>query len=98
MSYMHSKSGDMAMKQLTVRGVDDALHQALKLQAKSKGMSVNRYVIEVLRESTGQIEQIGEPLLFHDLDHLAGTWDEHEASAFEQSLSDQRQLDETIWS
>ena len=86
------------MTQLTVRGIDSVLHEMLKTQAKLKGMSVNSYVLEILREALGQVEPGGDRPLFHDLDHLAGTWSTEQASEFEQTLTEQRQIDETLWS
>ena len=41
------------MKQLTIRGVDDELHHALRSRAAQHGMSINRYVISVIKESVG---------------------------------------------
>jgi plasmid stability protein len=86
------------MTQLTVRGIDETLHQEIKIHAKERGLSVNRYVVELLREATGQIEPSGEIVVYHDLDHLAGTWSAEEADAFEQLLLEQRQVDEELWS
>ena len=86
------------MTQLTVRGIDNNLHKELKSQAKQRGLSVNRYVVELLREATGQIESPNQPTTYHDLDHLAGTWSQEEAETFAQSLLEQRQVDEALWS
>lgn len=35
------------MKQLSIRGVDDQLHQELRNRADQRGLSVNRYVLGV---------------------------------------------------
>ncbi len=86
------------MTQLTVRGIDKDLHKEIKLNAKQRGLSVNKYVVELLREATGQFEPTSEIVVYHDLDHLAGTWSAEEADAFEQLLLEQRQVDEELWS
>lgn len=86
------------MTQLTVRGIDESLHKEIKSQARQRGLSVNRYVVELLREATGQIESTHQPIIYHDLDHLAGTWSQEEAETFAQSLDEQRQVDEALWS
>ena len=39
------------MTQLTVRGIDPHLHDALKREAQRQGQSVNRYVLDLLREA-----------------------------------------------
>jgi hypothetical protein len=35
--------------------------------------------------------------LHYDLDHLAGTWSEEEAEAFDAALAEQRRVDPEIW-
>lgn len=86
------------MKQLTVRGVNDDLHNALKREADRRGTSMNRVVLALLKEAMGVSNGNGrfQPL-FDDLDHLAGTWSQKEAEIFEESLNQQRAIDETMW-
>ena len=81
------------MTQLTVRGIDPHLHDALKREAQRQGQSVNRYVLDLLREA---LEPANRE--YDDLDHLAGTWTEEEAAAFNAHLRRQRQIDEALWS
>ena len=86
------------MKQLTVRDVEDELHTALKREAQHRGTSVNRCVLALLRQSVGLDKQEAEAnRTYDDLDHLAGTWSEEEAAAFERHLKDQRRIDEELW-
>jgi hypothetical protein len=35
--------------------------------------------------------------LHHDLDHLAGTWSDEEAAAFDAALLEQRRVDPELW-
>jgi len=85
------------MKQLTVRSVGEELHIALKREARRRGMSVNRYVLQVLTEATGLAVASTHSRVYHDLDHLAGTWNQEQASEFAQFLDEQRQVDEDLW-
>ena len=85
------------MTQLTVRGVDANLHEELKARARQQGLSVNRYILKLLREATGEIEPSGEQPQYHDLDHLAGTWSVEDAKEFEEILLEQRHIDEGMW-
>lgn len=83
--------------QLTVRGVDDALHRRLKSEAQNLGLSVNQYVLEILREAAGQVEKSAPAPRYHDLDDLAGSWDDAAFAEFEALTADQRQIDEALW-
>ncbi len=85
------------MKQLTVRSVDESLHVALKREARQRGMSVNRYVVQVLTEAAGLGTNQMLPQEYHDLDHLAGTWTAGRAGEFARLFDEQRQVDEGLW-
>ena len=86
------------MKQLTVRGIGIELHTALKLGAERRGMSMNRYVLSILRDAVGMDAGL-EPrdIEFHDLDHLAGTWTQSYLDEFQSQLALQRGIDEELW-
>jgi hypothetical protein len=86
------------MKQLTVRGVNDELHKALMREADRRGTSMNRVVLALLKEAMGLDNGSGRyHPLFDDLDHLAGTWSQKEVEIFEESLSQQRAIDPSMW-
>ena len=88
----------MALKQITVRGVGVELHKLIKAEANRRGLSVNRYVLHVLREAVGLGDgQYNNDLEFHDLDHLAGTWTSDENELFERQLVSQRKVDAELW-
>jgi len=86
------------LKQLTIRGLGTELHIALKQGAKRRGMSVNRYVLSILREAAGMgADPSLRDIEFHDLDHLAGTWTQSDLDEFEDQLALQRSIDEELW-
>jgi plasmid stability protein len=86
------------MTQITVRNVDQELHQFLKEQANTKGMSVNRYIIQLLKDVGNQNEYTYQKEVHHDLDSLAGTWNDEMFAEFNQFYQEQRQIDEAMWS
>ena len=91
-------AGEDTMKQLTIRGVDSELHHALSDQARQHGLSINRYVLSLLRKATGLGNgDRGTPVIHHDLDHLAGTWAQEDYAGFQEQLAAQRGLDEGLW-
>ncbi len=86
------------MTQITVRNVDEELHQFIKEQAGNKGISINRYIIQLLEDVGSQDEIKYRKETFHDLDNLAGTWDDAMLAEFNQHWQEQRQIDEAMWS
>ena len=90
--------GEKEMPQLTVRDVDEALHQTLKREAERRGQSVNRYILHLLHQALNlDHPQIGVRE-YSDLDHLAGTWTKKEAEEFDAQVQSQRQIDRDLWS
>lgn len=86
------------MKQLTIRGVDSKLHHDLKAEADRRGLSVNRYIVSVLRGAQGDdVSDRRAATEYHDLDHLAGTWSQADSADFERQLAAQRSIDEDLW-
>jgi hypothetical protein len=86
------------LRQLTIRGVGDQLHDALKAEAERRDLSINRYVLSVLRHAVGLASD--EPrgdAEYHDLDDLAGTWTQQEYEAFSAELTRQRAVDPELW-
>lgn len=87
------------MKQLTVRGVHDELHDALQNEAKKQGVSVNSLVLKFLKESVGlEYKTMSRGQEFDDLDFLIGAWSEEEYDAFDSLLQAQREADPELWS
>lgn len=85
------------MTQLTVRGVDEQLLNSLKKTAIERGVSVNRLVLEALRQMTGLASDGQAVQRHHDLDYLAGTWTAEEYANFQAALDQQRQIDTELW-
>ncbi|NIM94766.1 MAG: toxin-antitoxin system HicB family antitoxin [Anaerolineales bacterium] len=86
------------MTQITIRGVEPELHKSMKEEAKRHGLSMNRYILSILKEAVGLAT--GKPdldLEFHDLDDLAGTWTQEELEEFYAHLALQREVDEELW-
>lgn len=86
------------MGQVTIRGVDTAMGRALKGEAKRRRLSINRTVLELIREAVGQSER--EPCgarTFDDLDHLAGTWKEKDARELLDAIEASREIDGALW-
>lgn len=83
------------MTQLTIRGVDEHLHEALREEAARRNTSINRTVLDFLRQALGLNGEGGPP--YHDLDHLAGRWTAEDEAEFMEHLAAQSVIDEELW-
>jgi len=85
------------MKPITLRNLPPEVAQRIRQQAKTHKTSLNRAVITLLEESIRPPAQQNTPTLYHDLDHLAGSWTADEAAAFDEALARQRRIDPELW-
>lgn len=91
-----SCAGDAMNKQLTIRGLDASLDTHLRAEAQRRRLSLNRTVLQLLRESIGletvppSTETAEAQDCSTDLDHLAGTWPPAEADALNRALKSMR--------
>lgn len=83
--------------QLTVRNVDESLSDALKREAKKRGQSVNKLVVDILQLSLGLKSTSVKPMAYTDLDHLAATWQDEETDRFNACVQKHRKVDEDMW-
>lgn len=80
------------MANLSLRGLDRSTLSRLKSNARRRGVSVNRLIVETLQQrySTGT-------KTFDDLDALAGTWTKAEADAFAAAIAPFAEIDPGLW-
>jgi plasmid stability protein len=84
------------MGAMTIRGLDDITIKALKEKAKQEGTSINAALVKILRKELG-IEKKKHTVVYHDLDHLAGTWDKKDFMEFKRNVEDFEKIDEKMW-
>jgi hypothetical protein len=84
------------MPNLSIRGVEEAALQRIKSAAGQRGVSVNAYLVELIRRESG-LAPTPDRRRHHDLDALAGTWSEADALAFAASQQDFSRADPALW-
>jgi hypothetical protein len=84
------------MTAITLRNIPPKLHDVIQRRADTDGLSLNKTVIRMLEEAAGQ-RTVTTRELHDDLDHLAGTWSDEDAAAFESALVEQRRVDPELW-
>ena len=87
-----------SMKQLTVRGFDDELAEAIRQLARRDGTSLNQAALKLLRRGAGLPDGQGDGRnIGSALDDLFGSWSQEEAEAFDASLEVFETVDESTW-
>ena len=80
------------MEQLTIRQVPRTVGARLRERARREGRSLNSVAVEALTRGAGLG---GQPLLYSDLDDLAGTWIAD--PAFDRAIAEMDIVDEESW-
>lgn len=80
------------MKTLTVRGLPEAVSDALARERQRRGTSLNQTVIDLLAQALGVRARRSNGLA-----ELAGTWTEAELGAFEESIAQFERVDPDLW-
>jgi hypothetical protein len=82
---------------LLIHDVDDATAIWLAEEAERQGTSIERVAGQLLRRALEWERRQAELPTYHDLDDLAGTWNEEEAAAFLQAIADFEHVDSELW-
>ena len=85
----------MKAKVITVRGIDEEILLKLKQQAKRENKSVNKLILDMIRQNVGGGKTYKKE--YHDLDHLFGKWTEEEFNSVQEMVESQRTIDKELW-
>ena len=80
------------MKTLTVRGLPEAVAEALEREKRIRGTSLNQTVIDLLTLALGV-----RGTRSNGLAGLAGTWSEAEFERFEEAVGAFEEVDSDLW-
>ena len=86
----------MDTTQLTVR-FDRDLERKLREEARREGVSLNQVAVRFLRKGAGLDTGERSDVVASSLDHLAGTWPQADADAFDQAMAVFERVDEDLW-
>ena len=78
--------------QYTLRNIPRLVDTALRRRAKREAKSLNQVALEALQTGAGVAEKT---VRYHDLDSLAGTWQDD--PAFDMAIATQDQVDSRLW-
>jgi ribosomal protein S24E len=80
------------MKSITVRGIDSSVSSKLKQIAKNERKSVNRLVLDMIKQNIGMQKKKKYTKKYDDLDHLFGIWTDDEFNKIQGIIDDQRKM------
>lgn len=78
--------------QYTIRQVPEPIDRLIRQQVKKSRKSLNGVLLSILERGVGATN---EPVLYHDLDELAGTWVAD--PEFDAAIETFESIDEDLW-
>ena len=85
------------MKTMTIRGLEPSLIDKLKKNAKKQNKSLNQFVIDLLKQNMGMQKEKKFTAVYHDLDHLFGTWSDTDFNKIQGKIDSERKIDQELW-
>jgi hypothetical protein len=83
--------------EITIEDLDDATEKWIAEEAGRRGVTVDQLILELIQKGIS-VERQPSPLPAHDdLDSLAGTWAEEQATEFLKAIDDFEVVDENLW-
>jgi hypothetical protein len=82
---------------LKVNNIDDTTAQWIKEESKRRGIEVEQVILELIHKGLNIERGPAQLQTYHDLDALAGTWNEEQAKEFMNAISDFEKPDDHLW-
>jgi nucleoside-triphosphatase len=86
-------SSGVPMKIITIKGIDDALAEKLKVKAEGEGKNVNQFILDKLKEICNPEKEKKFTREYHDMDHLFGRWSKKEFMRIQGKIDAERKID-----
>jgi hypothetical protein len=87
----------MSTSNFNLRNITPHIMSQLKKEATKQKISVNSLILLIVERGLGIVPQTKKPV-FHDLDYLAGTWNEKDKKVFNDTIESFEKIDEELWS
>ncbi len=84
----------MSASNFNLRGIPSDVMILLKREAKRLRTSVNLLVLQMIEQGLGLARK---KVVYHDLDHLAGSWSAEDEKTFKKNTRSFEQIDEDLW-
>lgn len=85
------------MTAITLRNLPPELAEFIEAKARAEKRSLNQTVIQLLQKAAGLAMAKEPEVVYHDLDHLAGSLSREEADELDEAIRWQRQIDPEMW-
>lgn len=86
----------MSASNFNLRNIAPKVMSLLKKKATEQKTSVNSLIVQFIEQSLGIAHPI-KKVVFHDLDHLIGTWSDKDKKIFDKNIKSFEKIDKDLW-
>lgn len=79
-----------------LRNIAPDVMSLLKKEAVKQKISVNSLILLIIERSLGIAHPVKKNV-FHDLDYLAGTWNDEDKKIFDENIKSFEKIDKELW-
>jgi hypothetical protein len=83
--------------EITIQDLDDATEKWIAEEASQRGVTIDQLILELIQKGISVERQSSPAPIYDDLDSLAGTWTEEQATEFLNAIDDFELVDEKLW-
>lgn len=87
----------MSASNFNLRNVAPDVMSLLKREAIKQKISINSLILQIIEQGLG-IAHSTKKTVFHDLDDLAGTWNDKDKKEFDNNIKSFENIDKELWS
>lgn len=87
----------MSTSNFNLRNIAPSVMSLLKQKAIEQKISINSLILKIIEQGLGVVQAKKKPI-FHDLDHLAGTWTSKDTKIFNDNIKSFEKIDKELWS
>jgi hypothetical protein len=78
---------------ISIHDIDDETAEWLRREAEARGTTIEALALDLILRGIQHLEMP----TYHDLDHLAATWNDGQAEEFLDAIAGLEQVDEELW-
>jgi hypothetical protein len=86
----------MSTSNFNLRKITPDVMVLLKKEATKQKISVNSLILQIIEQGIG-VKHLAKKVVFHDLDHLAGTWSDKDKKDFDDNIKSFENIDKELW-
>ncbi|MCD4793108.1 MAG: hypothetical protein K8R54_07750 [Bacteroidales bacterium] len=84
-------------KEIVLNDIDENLFENIKSEAETYNLDIKTFLKGFLKKTFGNASSLKTQDSYHDLDNLAGAWNEDDIAIFNENIKYFSEIDKELW-